>query len=81
LDRHRGSSGRPDPGEKPLAPQDGREFGPRDLDGHLAIVLRVGGQAHARHTTRPELALAAVAVGEGGGKAGVHEAEDIPVGG
>jgi hypothetical protein len=35
----------------------------------LAVVLRVFGEIHRRHPSRAELALEAIAAGEGGGEA------------
>ena len=62
--------GGPDLGEKPLGADDGGELRFEDLDGDPAIVLEVLGG----HAAGAELALDAVAVGEG-------EAETIEGGG
>ena len=48
----------------------GGEFGVEDLDGDLAVVLEVVGEVDGGHAALAELALEAVAVGEGGGEAG-----------
>jgi len=41
------------------------EFRAQDLDRHAAVVLEVLGEIYRRHATSAELALDAVAVGEG----------------
>ena len=52
------------------APIDGGEFGPQDLDGDLAVVLEVVGEIDRGHAAGAELALDAVAVGQGGRELG-----------
>jgi hypothetical protein len=57
--------------EEPLRADDGGQLGVQHLDGDVAVVLEVLGEVHRGHAARAELALEAVAVGEGGGEA-VH---------
>ena len=57
-----------DLGEKPLGTDDGGELRSQDLDGDSAVVPEVLGQVDCRHAARAELALDAVAVGQGGGE-------------
>ena len=52
-----------------LGAQHGGQFGLEHLDRDLALVLEILGQVHGGHAALPELALEAVAVGEGGGEA------------
>ena len=59
-----------DLGEEPLDAQDRAEFGPEDLERHLAVVLEVGGEVDRGHAALAEHALDAVAVGQGGRQAG-----------
>ena len=51
--------------EEPLGADDGREVGPEDLDGDLALVAEVAGEVDGGHAALAQLALDAVAVGEG----------------
>ena len=62
--------GGPDLADKPLRADHGGQLGAQHLDRHLAIVAEVVRQVDGGHPARTELALDAVAVGEGGGKAG-----------
>ena len=55
--------------DEPVGAEHGGEFGLQDLDRDLAIVLEVLGEVHRGHAARAQLALEAVAVGEGGGQA------------
>ncbi len=59
---------RPDLGEEPLGADHGGQLRLQHLDRDLAVVLEVLGQVHRGHAAGPELALDAVAVGEGGGE-------------
>ena len=54
-----------DLGEEALGADDGPEFGLEDLDGDEAIVLEVVREVDGGHAALPELALNAVAVGQG----------------
>ncbi len=56
--------------QKPLGPDHRGELGLEQLEGHPPIVPDVLGQVHRRHPTRAELALDAVAVGQGRHQAG-----------
>ena len=56
--------------EEPLGADDGGQFRPQHLDRHAAVVLDVLGQVDGGHAALAELALEAVAVGEGFGQAG-----------
>ena len=61
--------------EEPLAADHGGELGAQHLERDLAVVLEVLGQVDGGHAARAELALDAVAVGEGGDQSvggGVH---------
>ena len=51
--------------EEPIGAEHGRQLGVQDLDGNMATVLDVFGEVHGRHAALTELALDAVAVGEG----------------
>ena len=59
-----------DLGEEAVAADDGGELGVQDLDGDLAAVLQVFGEVDGGHPALAQLALEAIAVGEGGGEAG-----------
>ena len=59
-----------DLGEEALGADDGGELGPQHLDRDLAVVLEVVGEVDRGHAALAQLALKAVAVGEGGGEAG-----------
>jgi hypothetical protein len=50
------------------APMTRGELRPQDLDGDPAIVLQVQREIDGGHAARAELALDAVAVGQGGGE-------------
>ena len=56
--------------EEPLGADHGGEFRPQHLDRHLAVVLEVLRQVDRGHAAGAELALDAVAVGQGLGQAG-----------
>ncbi len=56
--------------QEALGADDRRQLGPQHLDGDLAVVLDVLGQVHGGHAALAELALEAVAVGQGLGQAG-----------
>ena len=56
--------------QEPLGADDGGQFGLQDLERDLAVVLQVLGQVHRGHAALAELALDAVAAGQGGGEAG-----------
>ena len=56
--------------QEPLGADDRRQFRPEHLDGDVAVVLEVLRQVDGGHAARAELALEAVAVGEGFGEAG-----------
>ena len=66
-----------DLGEEAIAADDGAQLGVQDLDGDLAAVLQVLGEVDGGHAALAELALEAVAVGQGGGEAlhGVRQNE------
>ena len=61
-----------DLGEEPLGAEHGGELGLEDLDGDLAVVLEVVGEIDRRHAALAELALDAVAVGQGGLEGGAR---------
>jgi hypothetical protein len=52
--------------QDPLGAEIGRDLGPQDLYGDLAVVLRVLREVHRRHAARAELTLDAVSLGQGG---------------
>ena len=54
--------------QEPLGAEHGGELGLQHLDRDLAVVPEVLGEVDRRHAARAELALDAVAVGEGGGE-------------
>ncbi len=56
-----------DLGQEPLGADRGGEFGAQHLERDVAVVLEVVGEVDGGHAALPELALDAVAVGEGGG--------------
>ena len=58
------TGGELDLAEEPLGADRGREVGPEDLEGDLAVVAEVLGQEHDGHAALTELALEAVAAGE-----------------
>src|SRR5487761_2103158 len=58
-----------DLGQEALAADHGRELGAQDLQRDLAVVLEIVGEINGRHAARAELALEAVAGGEGRGEA------------
>ncbi len=64
----------PDLAQKALGAERLRQIGLEHLDRDLAIVFEVAREVHGRHAARAELALDAIAVGEGGLKrrGGVH---------
>ena len=51
--------------QEALGPDDGREVGPEDLDGDLALVAEVVREVDGGHAALAQLALDPVAVGEG----------------
>ena len=51
--------------EEPLGAEHGGELGPEHLERDLAVVLEVLGEVDGRHAALAELALDAVAVGQG----------------
>ena len=53
---------------EPLAADHGGQLGLQHLERDLAIVLQILGQVHGGHAALPELALDAVAVGQGRGE-------------
>ncbi len=55
--------------QEPLGAQRRAEIGVQDLDGHVALVLEVVREVDGGHAAGAELALDAVAVGQGGGEA------------
>ena len=59
-----------DLGEEALGADHGGQLGPQHLDRDLAVVLEVLGEVHRGHAAGAELALDAVAVGEGGREVG-----------
>ena len=61
-----------DLGEKALGPEYGAEFGSQELDGDLAAVLEVRREVDGGHAARADLALDAIAVGEGGKRGGTR---------
>ena len=61
--------GDPDFLQEPIAPDQGGEFRPQDLDRDLAIVLQVLGHEDGSHATLSQLPLDVVAVREGGREA------------
>jgi hypothetical protein len=56
--------------EEALGAHHGRQLGLQDLDRHLAIVAYIVGQIDGGHPALAQLALDAVAVGQGGREAG-----------
>ncbi len=52
--------------EEAVSPQRGYEFGPEDLDRHMAAMFEVLGEVDRGHATGPQFPLDGVAVGEGG---------------
>ena len=52
--------------EEPFGADGGREVGPEDLEGDLAVVAQVVGEEDDGHAALAELALEAVAPGEAG---------------
>ena len=56
----------------PLGAEHGGKLGAQDLEGDLALVLEILGQVDGGHAALAQLALDAVAVGEGGEKARRH---------
>ena len=54
--------------QEPSGAERGGELGPQHLDRDLAVVLEVLGEIDGGHAALAELALDAVAVGEGGAK-------------
>ncbi len=67
-----------DLGEEALAADDGAQLGVEDLDGDLAAVLQVLGEIDGGHATLAELALEAVAVGQGDREPGLRAAQAGP---
>src|SRR6185437_246528 len=55
---------------EPVGAERGGQLGTQDLHRHLAVVLEVFGEVDGRHSALAELALDAVAVGEGGLESG-----------
>ena len=55
-----------DLGQEPLGADHGGELGTQHLERDLAVVPQVLGEVHRRHAAGADLALDAVAVGEGG---------------
>jgi hypothetical protein len=60
---------RPDLKEKPFGAHGSGQLGFQDLDRDLAVVLQVLGEVDRGHAALAQLALEAVAVGQGGGEA------------
>ena len=58
------TGGELDLAEEPVGADRGREVGPEDLEGDLAVVAEVLGQEHDGHAALAELALELVAPGE-----------------
>ena len=58
------TGGELDLAEEPVGADRGREVGPEDLEGDLAVVAEVLGQEHHGHAALAELALELVAPGE-----------------
>jgi len=54
---------------EPLGAEHGGQLGPQHLEGHLAIVAEVLGEVDGGHAAGAQLALDAVAVGEGSAEA------------
>ena len=65
--------------QEALGADDGGQLGAEDLDGDLAVVLEVLGEVDRGHAALAQLALEAVAVGEGGTQ-GVRHAHGAPGG-
>ena len=63
------AGGHLDLAEEPVRAERGGEVGTEDLHRHLAVVLEVLGEVHRRHAALTQLALEAIAVGEGGHQA------------
>ena len=59
--------------EEALLAERGGELLPQHLERDLAVVLQVVGEIHGRHAAGAELALEAVAAGEGGAEAVGHD--------
>jgi hypothetical protein len=55
--------------QETLGADHGGQFGAEDLDGDAAVVLQVVGEVDGGHAAGAELALEAVAVGQGVGQA------------
>ncbi len=58
--------GDPNLPQEALGAEHGRELGPQDLDGHLAVVPDIVREIDCGHSPAAQLPLNAVAVGEGG---------------
>ena len=63
--------------DEPLGAEHGGELGLEHLDRDLSVVPQVLGEVDRRHAARAELALDAVAVGEGGREALCHVAHEM----
>ena len=68
-----------DLGEEALAAERRAQVGVQHLDGDVAIVLEIVREVHGGHAALAELAVEAVAVGEGGGEA-VERAHGLATG-
>ena len=68
-----------DLGEEAVAADDGAQLGMEDLDGDLAAVLQVFGEVDSGHAALAELALEAIAVGEGSGEASFGVSQGDPL--
>ncbi len=68
----------PDLAQEPLGADHGRELGPHELDGDLAVVPQVLGEVDSRHAALAELALEAIAFGQRGGEAGAGLVHGCP---
>ena len=64
--------GDPDLAEEPLGSERGGELGAQHLERHGPIVPEVVGEVDRGHAAAAELALDAVAIGQGVGKSGVE---------
>jgi hypothetical protein len=57
--------GEPDLAQEALGPDRVRQLGVQHLEGDLALVLEVASEMDGGHAAAPELALDAVAIGQG----------------
>ena len=58
--------GEVDLGQEPLSAQHRGQLRPQHLEGHIAVVLEVVGEVDRGHPALAQLAVKAVAIGEGG---------------